>query len=111
MTWKNCTLHFEDLVSRHLESEILAGMPLMKSNAILVDPMEDALYIRGEKHVYLPQNALGNKASISPVVSNAISPSSATLFPSDYIDVVCSNNLTRHTSSTSTLRGKQVDKR
>ena len=93
MTWKNYTLHFEGLVSRHLGSEILAGMPFMKSNAILVDPMEDALYIRGEKHVYLPQNALGNKASISRVVSAAICPSSTTLFPSDYVDVVCSNNL------------------
>ena len=88
-------LHFEGLIVRGLESEILAGIPFMSDNDISIRPSKDEIMI-GERRInYDTCRQRLNQGHCKRVYTAPIICSRpVTLFPSDSIDIACNNTQT-----------------
>ncbi len=85
-------LRFEGLVINGLESEVLAGIPFLKSNDIAIRPSKSEIYIGDYRTCYNINESVVPPASVSRVYcSEAICQTDTTLYPSEFIDVRCNN--------------------
>lgn len=97
----NIVLDFEGLVIKGLESEILAGIPFLKTNDIAVRPSKSEITIGDHRICYNINESIAPPASVSRVYcSQAICQSDVTLFPNEFIDARCNNT---HLDSTVVL--------
>ena len=93
LTRNNVTLYFEGLVIRDLEVDVLGGIPFLEHNDIGVWPKRKQIWIGNQPVIYETTNlTISSGAQIKRVSSYpAISSSTTTLFPNDYLEVKCND--------------------
>ena len=92
-TAQSVNLHLNALVIEVMDSDILAGIPFCKSNALEINFVKDELYFQG-KTVKYGSSYSSSSASIRLAQSQLIrNPLSTVLYPGDYVEVDCSGLL------------------
>ena len=87
----NAVLHLNALVIEVMDSDILAGIPFCKSNALEINFIKDELYFQG-KTVKYGSNQGSSSSSIRYAHSQLIrNHTSTVLYPGDFVDLNCSS--------------------
>ncbi len=88
----NISLHFEGLIVRGLECEVLAGIPFMEQNDVAIRPSRNEIAIQGKMVSYDSCRSTAGQGHCKRVYSApVVCESHVTLFPSDSIDIACNN--------------------
>ena len=85
----NVPLHFEGLVAKNMDTEVLAGIPFFTQNDISVHPARKLVMIG--KSTY-PYGGTSTKSCVARAVIARYNSPMKTIWPGDYLEATCDIN-------------------